>query len=99
MSRTGTASAATMSHPTPSPADIWTALVSVTHGVSAAHYPIGCPMPDLRTRIAKVVTDFAPAMRKNEAVWCADAVIAELAAFRLEVSEDEFLDAVIAEDE
>ncbi len=54
---------------------------------------------DLRGRIAKVLKDFAPAMPKPEIVWCADAIITEIAAFRLEVSEDEFLDAVIAEND
>jgi len=49
---------------------------------------------DLRGRIGKVLKDFAPAMPKPEIVWCADAIVTEIAAFRLEVSEDEFLDAV-----
>jgi hypothetical protein len=33
---------------------------------------------DLKNRIAKVLTDFAPTMPKAETVWCADAIIAEL---------------------
>jgi hypothetical protein len=35
-------------------------------------------MTELQTRIARVLKDFAPTMHKHEAVWCADAIIAEL---------------------
>jgi hypothetical protein len=72
-------------------------------------------MSDLRTRIAKVLHQRQATADAPEGwVWTweqeseyeqrswledADAVIKEIAAFRLEVSEDEFLDAVIAEDD
>jgi signal transduction histidine kinase len=51
----------------------------------------------LRERIAAVITDGVINGSRHGTI--ADAVITEIAAFRLEVSEDEFLDAVIAEDE
>jgi len=70
-------------------------------------------MTDLRTRIAKVLarcqlygpdwyddnTWENPNPSQQVFLADADAVIKEIAAFRLEVSEDEFLDAVIAEDD
>jgi len=62
------------------------------------------PPNDLRDRIASVieaqhVSEFQGGIHPEDVLRLADAVIAEIAAFRLEVSEDEFLDAVIAEDE
>jgi hypothetical protein len=36
-------------------------------------------MSDLQTRIARVLKDFAPTMPHPEIVWCADAIINELA--------------------
>ncbi len=70
-------------------------------------------MSDLRTRIAKALFDHAAAeyswgvdgcqcgadTQDKQAQHQADAVIREVSAFHREVSEDDFLDALLGEDD